>query len=1197
MSMGMFYRYILFYIHVSMITSVESFIKIGCWNVQGLFSKDVDKTKEDMFIRELENFDVIGLVETHVVEGQSRISSINGYETKYFNRAKHRKATQGSGGIAILLKPELKKGLKFFPSKNNDYVWAKLDKNFFHTQNDIYLCVAYVPPSNSTYTMRLEENILDRIETDVYKFKTKGEVIIMGDLNGRTGVLPDFIENDSDSHLPLSEDYNIDHNLKPRTSQDRHIDDRGKHILEICIAAQLRILNGRKLGDTLGYFTSHNYNGSAVVDYVICSSALLNRIPYFKIHRFNGTISDHCMVSFALNAKVPQTNIPEVKLFDLPRQFQWNENSPENFQAALQLPPITTAIQEIELEISKSPDPETITSAVEKLNATLVKAAELSLKRKQARKNQKQRKPWMNDKIRQLEREVHRKGLKMIKYKTGEARKNFFLTLKVLRKERKYARRHFVNEQVNKLTTLKDNNPRQFWKIIQDLKEGDKENHADLIQPGVWYNHLAKNNIKTSTDNEDRVLEDYINKSEGKHFNELDFKFKREELIDAIKKTKNNKSPGLDCISNEMIKHGSEQLHLCILSLFNKIYTVGEYPDCWSTGYVTNIHKKGSHLDPYNYRGITIMSSLGKLFNSVLTTRLQKFLDSNNIISKEQIGFTKDASTADHIFTLKTMIQKYTKGNAKLYTCFIDFRQAFDKVWHSGLFYKLSKLNINNHFLRIVQNMYSKIKLRVKVHNKLTEEFKSTVGVRQGDNLSPILFNLYINDLPSHLSKLNADPVTIGPSKLNCLLYADDVILLSTTKSGLQKCIDAIKSYSEQWKLEINLNKTKTLTFNKSGSFIDENFYLGQDKIESVNSYTYLGLDLDSSGTFENAISKLSEKGLKALFKLYRLTDFNYNLPTMIHIFDHTIAPILLYGAEVWGINLAKLRKKGANNNFFEKNLEGNPLTQLELKFCRRLLHVKRNTPLIGVRGELGRYPITIKAITRSIKYLNQIEKRAQGKLIKDAMQECIALENNGQTTWFSELHRFSQTLDIPIISPNNSKDQLKTFIRKTEKKLENKYDIFWHQQLNLSTSKVKNRGGNKLRTYNKIKQHFEFESYLGNIENTSHRKAVTQLRLSAHTLRIESQRGLIPDPKNRTCQQCNLNMMEDEIHFLTECPFYNQLRTQLDAKLTHIYAYKDLSNENKLIWLLSNEDKEICKLVGKFVYDCFDLRKTNSVL
>ena len=125
-------------------------------------------------------------------------------------------------------------------------------------------------------------------------------------------------------------------------------------------------------------------------------------------------------------------------------------------------------------------------------------------------------------------------------------------------------------------------------------------------------------------------------------------------------------------------------------------------------------------MDPQNYRGLTITSSLGKLFNSILTLRLQKYLLKHNRITPEQIGFSKDASTSDNIFTLNTLINKYSKRRSqKLYACFIDFKQAFDNVWHDGLFYKMSKMNINNHFLKVIRDMYSNIQLCIKTQNKL----------------------------------------------------------------------------------------------------------------------------------------------------------------------------------------------------------------------------------------------------------------------------------------------------------------------------------------------------------------------------------------------------------------------------------------------------------------------------------------------
>ena len=142
---------------------------------------------------------------------------------------------------------------------------------------------------------------------------------------------------------------------------------------------------------------------------------------------------------------------------------------------------------------------------------------------------------------------------------------------------------------------------------------------------------------------------------------------------------------------------------------------------------------------------------------------------------------------------MKTLIGKYTQNKKKLYTCFVDFRKAFDLVWHKGLLYKLRKLSVSNKFYNVIKSMYSQIKLYVRCNDNLTPFFQSDIGVQQGDSLSLILFKLFINDLPSSLGNIN-DRVVLGDLKFNCLLYADDLVLFSSSQ-GLQKSLDSLNSY------------------------------------------------------------------------------------------------------------------------------------------------------------------------------------------------------------------------------------------------------------------------------------------------------------------------------------------------------------------------------------------------------------------
>ena len=140
---------------------------------------------------------------------------------------------------------------------------------------------------------------------------------------------------------------------------------------------------------------------------------------------------------------------------------------------------------------------------------------------------------------------------------------------------------------------------------------------------------------------------------------------------------------------------------------------------------------------------------------------------------------------------------------------------------------------------------------------------------------------------------------------------------------------------------------------------------------------------------------------------------------------------------------------------------------------------------------------------------------------------------------------------------------------------------------------RTKNKGGNKLGTYNKLKQHFIIEPYLLAIEDKPTRAAYTKLRLSSHPLNIETQRGQIHDPNQRLCQMCNLNKTEDEFHFLTVCPKYTTGRDKLLNTIDMSPRIKELSGENLAIWLLTNEEKNVCKAVGKFILESFQIRKS----
>jgi hypothetical protein len=237
-----------------------------------------------------------------------------------------------------------------------------------------------------------------------------------------------------------------------------------------------------------------------------------------------------------------------------------------------------------------------------------------------------------------------------------------------------------------------------------------------------------------------------------------------------------------------MIKSASPNIVPVFVKLFNQILSHSIFPDLWRTNRLTPIHKKGPLDRPENYRGIAVSSHVSKLFCSVLHARLSKFFAANNTIPINQIGYKSKSRTVDHIFTLKTIIDKYVKMASKqnLYCCFVDFKSAFDTVWRDALIYKAINANIGGNFLKTLQNMYNEVFYCIKLENGMTPTFLSNVGVKQGCVLSPILFNLFLSDLPSIFDH-TCEPIQIDDLPLSCMMFADDLILLSKSSTGLQR--------------------------------------------------------------------------------------------------------------------------------------------------------------------------------------------------------------------------------------------------------------------------------------------------------------------------------------------------------------------------------------------------------------------------
>lgn len=238
--------------------------------------------------------------------------------------------------------------------------------------------------------------------------------------------------------------------------------------------------------------------------------------------------------------------------------------------------------------------------------------------------------------------------------------------------------------------------------------------------------------------------------------------FNYHEVKEAIQKLKTGKAAGVDQIINEYIKDSSEVFIPVYVSLFNKILDSGIIPEEWVLGLIVPIYKKkGNVRDCNNYLDVTLLSCLGKLFTNILNVRLCNLYDDNAIVCENQAGFRRGYSTTDHIFLLEQIINMYCFKKKKLFCAFIDYSKAFDTVWREALWHKLLKTGIKGKFLAVDKSMYSNIKSCVYLYGMKSEAFASLRGVRQEENLSPLLFALFVNDLEEYLLEKDVSLLTL----------------------------------------------------------------------------------------------------------------------------------------------------------------------------------------------------------------------------------------------------------------------------------------------------------------------------------------------------------------------------------------------------------------------------------------------------
>jgi len=335
-------------------------------------------------------------------------------------------------------------------------VWILLRKEFFYISDNIYIAIVYASPHNYTYTLKQDKTVFDYLEHDLSTYCNNGKMLLLGDFNARTQNANDYICDETTLiDMPadvVTENSQISHRCNMDTGK---IQLHGKLLLDICKAANLKILNGRSLGDCDGKITCYKWNGCSTVDYGIAHANFLNDIRFFKVHNYLGALSDHCMISIGIHMPRKTYNIDNgnLKLHDMPTNFKWPTQTRVIFKTSIVIENVLQRLSNLSRDIITNNEI-LLESRVSELSTLLIETAESSLLKKTRRKSNKRikHKRSYDKSCHTLNSEVKKWGKQLIKNPFNvRIRERYFHATKQYKTFIKNKQKQFKTDLMNKL--------------------------------------------------------------------------------------------------------------------------------------------------------------------------------------------------------------------------------------------------------------------------------------------------------------------------------------------------------------------------------------------------------------------------------------------------------------------------------------------------------------------------------------------------------------------------------------------------------------------------------------------------------------------------------------------------------------------------------------------------------------------------
>uniref|UniRef100_A0A1B0DRK3 Uncharacterized protein n=1 Tax=Phlebotomus papatasi TaxID=29031 RepID=A0A1B0DRK3_PHLPP len=650
--------------------------------------------------------------------------------------------------------------------------------------------------------------------------------------------------------------------------------------------------------------TWHSPDGATInqIDHVVCDARHCREVLDVRSYRGADVCTDHFLLRIKYRAKIVAELTKEKS-----HVSQWNIGAlkQENIKTAFE--------QEMERQLIQTSFEEggCVEEKWQNIKSVVTQVADKKL----GKPTKKKRSEWYDFECERIVKEQNEARLKLLQRRTRQNEKEYKNKRKEAHKLLRRKKRAFQKKQIEDIETTGRNKSemRSFYKQIK-MQRGNyqprpltcrdvdgriiSEKHKCMNRWAKYFEELLNVHVEVEESREDFEEEDCV-EIEEPHI---------DEVRNAISRLKNNKAPGEDGIPSELYKEGGEVLTQAIHDLVKEIWRQETLPVEWKKGIICPIFKKGDKLNCNNYRGISLLNTGYKILSNIIYHRLIPFAEKT--IGDYQCGFRPGRSTIDQIFTLRQILEKCTEQSIDTHHLFIDFKQAYDSVNRKKLWAAMKIFSVPNKLIRMARLSVHDSSCCVRMGSESTADFKVCSGLRQGDQISPLLFNFAL--------EVVIREVTINPRgsiynrSVQILAYADDIDLIGRTTSHVQKAYAELETAASVMGLSVSESKTKYMVVSKKNRRQDQ-IACGNRKFDRVDDFKYLGSSVNSTNAMSSEIAARVLQGNRAFFSLLHLfKSRSLSTKTKIRLYKTLVRPVITYACETWTLTKADERKLAA---------------------------------------------------------------------------------------------------------------------------------------------------------------------------------------------------------------------------------------------------------------------------------------------